>query len=62
MFGLLTPETLATVIAELQHAEDMAWMKSRERLYLDDATMALVDNVGPEEADRMITAAKERIT
>lgn len=58
MFGLLKTKTLATVIAELQRAEDMSWMKSRERLYLDDATMELVDRAGPEKADKMITAAK----
>ena len=60
MFGLLKPTTLVRIVADLQEAEDESWMGcDQERIALDDALMALVDNVGPEEADRMITAAKE---
>jgi predicted RNA-binding Zn-ribbon protein involved in translation (DUF1610 family) len=61
MFGLLRPTTLAVIIADLQNAEDNAWMKLNERLYLDDATTALVDLVGPEDADKLITEAEEEL-
>ena len=63
MYGLLRPTTLAAVIADLQNAEDHAWMAcDEERLALDEATIALVNLVGPEDADRLITEAKEELT
>jgi len=63
MYGLLRPTTLAAIIADLQNAEDNAWMAcDEERLALDDATAALVDLVGPEDADHLITEAKEELS
>ena len=60
MYGLLRPSTLAAIVADLQEAEDEGWIgHPSEKLALDDATMALVDLVGPEDADRLITEAKE---
>ena len=62
MYKLLRPSTLAAIVADLQLAEDNAWIAhDDERLALDDATMALVDNVGPEFADVMITKEKGKL-
>jgi len=61
MYELLRPTTLAAIIADLQKAEDNAWIANdEERIALDDATAHLASTVGPEEADRLITEAKEQ--
>jgi len=61
MYALLKPTTLAAIIADLQEAEDNGWIgHDSELLALDEATAQLASDVGPDEADRLITEAKEK--
>lgn len=60
-YNLLTPYVLAGIVADLEDAATNGWMKGREYQHLDDARNALVCNVGPDEASRMILSAREAL-
>ena len=62
MYHLLSPKTLAAIIAELQVAQDQMLLMTRsEVLALDAAETELASNVGPDEADRLIAEAYKEV-
>ena len=76
MLSLLRPTTLAAIVADLQDAEDEAYEREEhyshtwrrtfyfsraDARHLDEVAEALVALVGPKDADKMITEAKEAL-
>jgi len=57
-FGLFTPTTLAAMVADLQLADERAWIAcDEERNMLDQAMAQLVALVGQDQVDAMIEEA-----